>query len=53
MKYDNSKAKSASKAGMSGKDNFTEHRTAKKSDMAKPKGYGGTKNNTDIRPQSK
>lgn len=46
------KAKSGS-AGMKEKDNFTEHRTAKKSDMAKPKGYGGTKNSTYIRPQPK
>lgn len=43
----------SSKAGMAGKDNFTEHRTAVKSDMKKPKSYGGTKNNTDIRPQPK
>lgn len=43
----------SSSAGMKGKDNFTEHRTAKKSALKKPSGYGGTKNNTDIRPQPK
>ncbi len=42
-----------SKAGMAGKDNFTEHRSASKSPMKKPKGYGGTKNSTHIRPQPK
>lgn len=42
-----------SKAGMAGQDNFTQHRVVKKNPLPKPTKFGGTKNSTDIRPQSK
>ena len=45
--------KSKSKAGMAGKDNFTEHRTSPKKSLPKPSKFGGTKNSTYIRPQPK
>ena len=46
------KGKSSSK-GMKGKDMFTGDRHSVKGFIPNPKGYGGTKNSTDIRPQSK
>jgi len=47
------KGKSHSKGmkGMKGKDMFTGDRHATKAFIPKPKGYGGVKNSTDIRPQ--
>jgi hypothetical protein len=47
----NGKSTKAKKgAGMSGRDSFTENR-GKKEGLKKPSNYGGTKNNTYIRPQ--
>jgi len=40
-------------AGMKGKDMFNASRTTKKGFIPKPGKFGGTKNSTDIRPQSK
>lgn len=45
------KSKSKGGAGMKGRDMFTENRTEMKPN--KPGSYGGTKNSTYIRPQSK
>lgn len=47
-----SKSKSSS-AGMKGKDMFTGDRHSVKGFIPKPGKFGGTKNSTDIRPQSK